>query len=39
VTLAIWSLIRSKKHRPTSGGSGCSGNCASCGSGCPYCKK
>ncbi|MBQ7499675.1 MAG: FeoB-associated Cys-rich membrane protein [Clostridia bacterium] len=34
IGLAVLSLVKDKKH----GSGGCTGNCASCGTGCPYCK-
>ena len=35
VGIAIFSLVKEKK----SAKGGCTGNCASCGGCCPYCKK
>lgn len=34
VGIAVFSLVRQKKNHK----GGCTGNCASCGMGCPYCK-
>ena len=35
VGIAVFSLVRDKK----SAKGGCTGNCASCGGCCPYCRK
>ncbi len=37
VGLAVFSLVKQKKGAGAKGG--CTGNCASCGGCCPYCKK
>ncbi len=34
VGIAVFSLVRQKKSKK----GGCTGNCASCGGCCPYCK-
>lgn len=34
VGLAVFSIVKEKKSRK----GGCTGNCASCGGCCPYCK-
>ena len=34
VGVAVFSLVKQKKKKK----GGCTGDCASCGGGCPYCK-